>query len=66
MPLHPDLKAVLACPKCRGELQFHEEKGEIHCLACRLVYPIKDDIPVMLIDEAKPLASSGSEGPRGR
>ena len=55
MPLHPELKQILVCPKCRGELAFHEEKNEIHCNACRLVYEIKDDIPVMLISEAKPL-----------
>jgi uncharacterized protein YbaR (Trm112 family) len=55
MPLSPELKEILACPKCKGELQFHEEKGEIHCLACRLVFAIQDDIPVMLVDEAKPL-----------
>ena len=55
MPLSPELKEILACPSCKGDLQFHEEQGEIHCLACRLVYAIQDDIPVMLVDEAKPL-----------
>ena len=55
MPLSPELKEILACPKCKGDLEFHEEKQEIHCLACRLVFAIQDDIPVMLIDEARPL-----------
>jgi uncharacterized protein len=55
MPLHPDLKQLLVCPKCKGELVFHEEQDEIHCLRCRLIYDIKDDIPVMLIEEARPL-----------
>jgi uncharacterized protein len=55
MPLAPELKEILACPKCKGDLEFHEERGEIHCLRCRLVYAIRDDIPVMLVDEAKPL-----------
>ena len=55
MALAPELKEILACPKCKGELVFHEEKGEIHCLRCRLVYEIKDDIPVMLVEEARPL-----------
>jgi hypothetical protein len=36
-------------------LQFHEEKNEIHCVACKLVYPIREDIPVMLVEEARPL-----------
>ena len=55
MPLAAELKEILACPKCKGPLEFHEERGEIHCLRCRLAYAIRDDIPVMLIDEAKPL-----------
>ncbi len=56
MALAPELKEILACPKCKGELDFHEEKSEIRCLRCRLVYAIQDGIPVMLIEEAKPLA----------
>ena len=56
MALAPELKEILACPKCKGDLEFHEERSEIHCPACRLVYEIKDDIPVMLVDEARPLA----------
>jgi hypothetical protein len=55
MALSTELKEILACPQCKGELEFHEERGEIHCKACKLVYPIRDDIPVMLIAEAKPL-----------
>jgi uncharacterized protein YbaR (Trm112 family) len=55
MPVAPELKEILACPKCKGELDFREEKQEIVCKACRLVYRIEDDIPVMLVDEAKPL-----------
>ncbi len=55
MPLSAALKDVLACPQCKGQLQFHEEKNEIHCTRCKLAYPIKDGIPVMLADEARPL-----------
>jgi uncharacterized protein len=55
MPLAPELKEILACPKCKGALEFHEDRGEIHCLRCRLVYAIRDDIPVMLVDEARPI-----------
>lgn len=58
MALSEELKQILACPKCKGELAFHEERGEIHCLACRLIYAIKDDIPVMLVEEARPLPES--------
>ena len=55
MPIAPELKEILACPKCKGELEFREEKQQIVCKACKLVYRIEDDIPVMLVDEAKPL-----------
>ena len=48
-----DLKEILACPKCKGELEFREEEGEIRCPACRLAYRIDDGIPVMLVEEAK-------------
>lgn len=52
------LKKMLVCPECRGELEMHEEVQEIHCLACKVIYPIEDDIPVMLREEAKPLSAS--------
>ena len=55
MPLSQELKSILACPKCKGALEFHEQTGEIHCKPCELIYEIKDEIPVMLIDEARPL-----------
>ena len=46
---------ILVCPKCKGELEYRESEGELVCNACRLRYEIRDDIPIMLIDEAKPL-----------
>ncbi len=52
MPIHKDLLDILACPKCKGEINFNEEENGLICEKCRLLYPIKDDIPVMLIDEA--------------
>ena len=55
MPLAAELKEILACPKCKGELEFREAEKQILCKTCKLVYRIEDDIPVMLIDEAKPL-----------
>jgi uncharacterized protein YbaR (Trm112 family) len=55
MALSKELKEVLACPQCKGDLEFHEEKNEIHCRKCMLIYQIKEDVPVMLIDEARPL-----------
>ena len=47
-----ELLDILACPKCKGELRLTENKDGLICAACKLMYPIKDDIPIMLIDEA--------------
>jgi uncharacterized protein len=49
------LLEILVCPKCKGELDYRPEECELVCAACRLRYEIRDDIPIMLIDEAKPL-----------
>ncbi len=57
MALSSDLKEILVCPKCRGDLDFHEDKNEIHCKKCKLIYEIRDDIPVMLTEEARPLTA---------
>ncbi len=53
--LSPELKEILACPKCKGDLEFREVEREIRCLRCRLAFRIDDGIPVMLLDEARPL-----------
>lgn len=44
---------ILACPACKGPLEYHSEKQELICRADRLAYPIRDDIPVMIEDEAR-------------
>jgi uncharacterized protein YbaR (Trm112 family) len=53
MALDKELLEILACPKCKGDLVYKEEEQVLECPACRLRYPIKDDIPIMLIDEAE-------------
>lgn len=55
MPVQPDLLEILVCPKCKGELDLTEQQDGLVCKACRLKYEIRDDIPIMLIDEARPL-----------
>lgn len=55
MALSPDLLEILACPQCKGELEYREAEAALLCHACALRYRIEDDIPVMLIDEATPL-----------
>lgn len=52
MSISQDLLDILACPKCKGEIHLNESQDGLVCEACRLLYPIKDDIPIMLIDEA--------------
>ncbi len=46
---------ILACPVCKGPLVYHKAEQELICKVDRLAYPIRDDIPVMLEDEARPL-----------
>lgn len=53
--LDPKLLDILVCPKCRGELEYRTDADELVCHACRLRYEVRDDIPIMLVDEAKPL-----------
>ena len=61
MAIAQELKDVLACPRCKGALAFPEDRDEIHCDACRLVFRVENDIPVMLLDEARPLNAAGSQ-----
>ena len=55
MSLSPQLLQLLVCPKCKGELDYREAEQCLICHACSLRYPVREDIPIMLIDEAKPL-----------
>ena len=55
MPVNKELLEVLACPKCKGEVKLTKDEDGLICEACKLLYEIRNDIPVMLISEAKPL-----------
>jgi uncharacterized protein YbaR (Trm112 family) len=50
-----ELLDILACPKCKGPVEVTGKNSGLVCKSCGLVYEIRDDIPVMLIDEAKKL-----------
>lgn len=50
------LLEIIACPVCKGELVYNKQNQELICKLDRLAYPIKDDIPVMLEEEARELA----------
>ncbi|MDB4881043.1 MAG: hypothetical protein JWL60_2489 [Gemmatimonadetes bacterium] len=49
------LLAILVCPRCKGALEHRATESALVCHSCRLRYPIRDDIPIMLIDEATAL-----------
>ncbi|MFQ5905409.1 MAG: Trm112 family protein [bacterium] len=51
--LKKELLDILACPKCKGNLEYDEDAQKLICQKCRLAYRIEDGIPVMLIDEAE-------------
>lgn len=51
--LSRDLLEILACPACKKPLSYDEPKDQLKCAACRRVYPVRDDIPVLLIEEAR-------------
>jgi hypothetical protein len=53
MAVSQELLDILACPKCKGDLRVTEKQDGLLCEACDLLYPIKDDIPIMLIEEAQ-------------
>ena len=55
MPLSKTLLEILACPQCKGPVVPNENEDALHCQACKLAYPVRDGIPVMLADEALPL-----------
>lgn len=44
---------ILVCPVCKAKLGYDKLASELLCMPCRLAYPIRDDIPVMLVDEAR-------------
>ena len=56
--MDPRLLDILVCPICKGPLLYRRAEGELICKADRLAYPIRDDIPVMLEDEARRLDPS--------
>jgi uncharacterized protein YbaR (Trm112 family) len=52
MAISEDLLEILACPACKSKVEITPDGGGLKCVECRRVYPIRDDIPVMLVDEA--------------
>ena len=51
--LDKDLLEILVCPECKAELVYRHDPERLKCTQCHRVYPVKDDIPIMLVDEAR-------------
>jgi uncharacterized protein len=58
MTISSELLEILVCPKCKGDLHLTDSQDGLICRSCGLKYAIKDDIPIMLIDEAQPIPTS--------
>jgi uncharacterized protein YbaR (Trm112 family) len=52
MAISPELLEILACPACKTKVDLKADGSGLKCRECKRVYPIRDDIPVMLVDEA--------------
>ncbi|MDQ7031961.1 MAG: Trm112 family protein [Desulfonauticus sp.] len=52
MSISKELLDILACPKCKNNLKLTEKENGLVCEKCKKVYPIQDDIPILLIEEA--------------
>ena len=57
MAIKQELLDILACPKCKGDIRLNEAGNGLICEKCKLLYEIRDDIPIMLIEEAKPIGA---------
>lgn len=62
MSVAPELLAILACPRCKGPLR-PTAGGALGCARCRVAYPVTDDIPVMIFEEAAPWTPGSDTGP---
>ena len=51
--MNKELLDILACPECKGELDYNEEENKLICGNCRLKFKIEDDIPIMLVEKAE-------------
>jgi len=63
--INRELLDLLACPRCKKQVRLNQDSSGLVCAQCRLLYPIRDDIPIMLADEAVPLDSSPSPTEKG-
>lgn len=55
MPIKEELLKILVCPKCKGKLYYDKERDALICKKCKLLYRIKDGIPIMIVEKAEVL-----------
>lgn len=60
MAVSPDLLEILACPVCLEHVTLTEDSSGLRCAKCHRIYPIRKDIPIMLVDEARVETASGA------
>lgn len=66
MNLDPVLLEILVCPDCKGSLTVDQDRDELVCSSCGLSYPVRDNIPIMLVDEARrPEPAKPADSPAG-
>ena len=58
MGISKELLEILVCPKCKGDVRLNQAQDGLICDRCRLLFEIREEIPIMLVDEAKPLTAS--------
>lgn len=59
MTVKKELLDILACPKCKGDIRLSNNTEYIVCDSCKLLYEVREDIPIMLIDEAEKVENTG-------
>jgi uncharacterized protein YbaR (Trm112 family) len=62
--MNMNLLDILSCPVCKGRVEYHKNTAEIQCPRCQKAYPIVDDIPVMIQEQARIITREESENPR--
>jgi uncharacterized protein len=56
--IEPWLLEILVCPACKGELEYRRDREALVCRACTVLYEVREGIPILLVDEARPLTAS--------
>lgn len=61
-PFDPEFVKLVVCPKCKGELEVNRAKSGFVCKSCKLLYKVKNGIPIFLVEQAQPLEEPNENG----